>query len=337
MKRSPKLRILVVFDQGAPPPEDGNYSALMREVAFDTERFVIKSLTGMGHEVKPFGVFNDIHDLIEELRERTPDLVFNLCEAFNNDRNQEPNLVGLFELMKVRYTGAGPAALRLCKDKGLSKKILSYHRIPIPRFVVSRRRRPLKHLKRFTYPAFIKPLGLEGSEGIAQMSFAENERDCLDRVTFVHDSLKVDAIVEEYIDGRELYVGLLGNHRLQVLPPRELFFEQVPDGEPKFATFRAKWDEAYRKRWGIRSGPAREIPEPTRRRITEICRKVYRLFEIKGYARIDLRLNGRGEVVFLEANPNPSLSWWEDFAQSAKRANLEYDELIRRIVGLAEP
>ncbi|HXH29011.1 MAG TPA: ATP-grasp domain-containing protein [Candidatus Polarisedimenticolia bacterium] len=330
-----KLSILVVFDLGFPPPADHDYGAYLSDDAFETERHVTKALKGMGHEVKLFGVFNDIHPLIEELQTHPPDLVFNLCEGFNNDRGQEPNVAGLFELMNVRYTGAGPTALRLCKDKGLTKKILSYHRITIPRFVVSRRRRPLTRLRRFTYPAFIKPLGLEASEGIAQMSFADNEGDCLERVRFIHESLQVDAIVEEYIDGREIYVGILGNHHLHVLPPRELFFEQVPNGEPKFATFKAKWDQAYRKRWGIKSGPCKEIPEALRRRIGAVCRKVYRLFEIKGYARIDLRLNERGDVVFLEANPNPSLSLWEDFALAAKRANIEYDELVRRIVQLA--
>jgi D-alanine-D-alanine ligase len=330
-----RLRILVVFDLGFPPPAGHDYSAYLSDDAFETERQVSKALKGMGHEVKLFGVFNDIHQLIDELQLHPPDLVFNLCEGFNNDRGQEPNVVGLFELMNVRYTGAGPTALRICKDKGLTKKILSYHRIAIPRFKVSRRRRPLTRLRRFTYPAFIKPLGLEASEGIAQMSFADNERDCLDRVRFIHESLQADAIVEEYIDGREIYVGILGNHRLQVFPPRELFFEEVPDGEPKFATFKAKWDQAYRKRWGIKSGPCKEIPDATQRKIRSVCRKVYRLFEIKGYARIDLRLSSRGEVVFLEANPNPSLSLWEDFALAAKRMNIEYDELVRRIVLLA--
>ncbi|MFQ5878295.1 MAG: hypothetical protein ACE5JH_11540 [Acidobacteriota bacterium] len=330
-----RLNILVVFDLGIPPPADHDYERYLKDDSFETEHCVIRSLRGMGHQVRPFGVYDDIHGLIREIRERPPDLAFNLCEAFNKDRDQEPNIVGLFELMNVRYTGAGPTALRICKDKGLTKKILSYHRILIPRFVISRKARPIKRLRRFSYPAFIKPLGLEASEGIAQMSFADDERGCLDRVRFIHESLKVDAIVEEYIDGREIYVGILGNHHLQVLPPRELFFGQVPEGEPKFATFRAKWDENYRRRWGIKSGPAEEIPERTLRKMAEICKKVYRLFEIKGYARIDLRLNSRGEVVFLEANPNPSLSLYEDFALAAKRASVEYDDLIRRIVVLS--
>ena len=330
-----KLDVLVVFDLGEPPPPDHDYRGQLSTDAFETEWSVIRSLKNLGHHVRPFGLFNDIHELIRELQERPPDLVFNLCEAFNNDREQEPNIAGLFELMRVKYTGAGPSALQICKDKGLTKKILSYHRIQIPRFVISRKSRPLRRLRRFSYPAFIKPLGLEGSEGIAQMSFADDETGCLERVRFVHESLKVDAIVEEYIDGREIYIGILGNHHLHVLPPRELFFHQIPEGEPRFATFRAKWDAAYRKRWGIKSGPAREIPEKTLKSMAEMCRKVYRLFEIRGYARIDLRLNSKGEVVFLEANPNPSLSLYEDFALAAKIGKMEYEELILKIVQLS--
>jgi D-alanine-D-alanine ligase len=329
------LQILVVCDLGAPPPADQDYGERLKQDEFDTERSVLEALARLGHEARLFGVFDDIHALIEELRRRPPDLVFNLCEAFDRDRDHEPHLVGLFELLKIRYTGAPPAALRICKDKGLTKKILSYHRIPIPRFVVSHRARPLKRLRNFAFPAFIKPLGLEASEGIAQMSFADSEKDSLERVRFVHESLRVDAIIEEYIDGRELYVGLLGNHRIDVLPPRELFFREVPPGEPRFATFKAKWDEAYRKRWGIDSGPAGEIPPATLRDMNDMCRKVYRLFGIQGYARIDLRLKPDGEMVFLEANPNPSLADDEDFARAAQAADIGYDDLIGRILRLA--
>ncbi len=330
-----KLKILVMFDVGFAPPPDHDYAEDLEDDSYETENDVITTLRRQGHTVRPFGVYDDIHGLIQEIRANPPDVAFNLCEAFKGDRNLEPNVVGLLELMNVTYTGAGPAALRICKDKGLTKKILSYHRVPIPRFVVSRRSRPLRRLRHFAFPAFIKPLGLEASEGIAQMSFADDEAACLERVKFIHESLKVDAIIEEYIDGREIYVGVLGNNHLQVLPPRELFFAQIPEGEPKFATFRAKWDEKYRKRWGIKSGPAREIPARTKKKLTEICRKVYRLFEIRGYARIDLRLNTKGQLVFLEANPNPSLAEEEDFALAAKSGGLEYGRLIRKILRLA--
>src|SRR5262249_34914244 len=156
--------------------------------------------------------------------------------------------------------------------------------------------------------------------------------ECLERVRFLHENLGADAIVEEFIDGRELYVGVLGSRRPKVLPPQELFFDEIPEGEPRFATFKAKWDDRYRKKWGIRNGPAKEISEPVRRRLRLTCRKIYNLFQLSGYARIDLRLTPAGDLVFLEANPNPSLASGDDFARSAERAGLSYTRLISRLL-----
>jgi D-alanine-D-alanine ligase len=272
--------------------------------------------------------------LIQALEEDPPDLVFNLCEAFGNDRDFEPHVAALLELMKVPYTGAGVTPLRVCKDKSLTKKILSYHRVRVPRFVVSPKNKPLKGLGKFAFPAFIKPLALEASEGIAQLSLAENEKQALERVRYINEKLGVDAIIEEYIEGRELYVGVLGNERLMAFPPRELFFREVAEGEPKFATFRAKWDDEYRKKWGINTGAARGISTEMERQIAKLCKKIYRLLQMRGYGRIDLRLTPQGEVVFIEANPNPSIAREDDFARSAEKAGLDYEELIARILRL---
>jgi D-alanine-D-alanine ligase len=186
-----------------------------------------------------------------------------------------------------------------------------------------------------SFPAFIKPLKLEASEGITQLSFAENEKDALDRARFIHDKLGTDAIIEEYIEGRELYVGVLGNERLTVFPPRELFFKNVPEGEPKFATFKAKWDDNYRKKWGIDTGPAKALPKELAREVVETCKKVYRTFQLRGYARMDLRVTPEGEIFFLEANPNPTIARDEDFAQAAEKGGVGYDELIARILQLS--
>jgi D-alanine-D-alanine ligase len=328
------LDILVLVDVLIDPPEGQDYSELLRTEEWKNEAHILKALRALGHRPRIFGVRDDVLPLVRELTERKPDLVFNLCEGFGGDRRFEPHLVDLLELLGVRYTGAGPTALRVCKDKGMAKKILAFHHIRVPRFVTSRRVQPISSLPGFSYPAFIKPLDLEASEGIAQGSLADTERDALERVRFLHDKHEADAIVEEYVEGRELYVGVLGNERLTVFPPRELFFRKVPEGEPKFATFKAKWDDAYRKRWGIDTGPAAAIERPVMRQLTEVCKKVYRYFQLRGYARIDLRLTPRGEVVFLEANPNPTIAADEDFALSAKAGGLSFDELVARIVTL---
>jgi D-alanine-D-alanine ligase len=328
-------KILVLVDILMQPPKGHDYSEYIKTEEWKNEAHLMQSLKRLGHEARLFGIHDDIHPLMEEIRANRPDLVFNLCEAFRQNRHFEPHIADFLELVNVPYTGAGPTALRICKDKGLTKKILAFHHIRVPRFVVSRRAQPLKDLPGFPYPAFIKPLKLEASEGIAQLSFAENAKDALERVKFIHESLETDAIIEEYIDGRELYVSLVGNERLTVFPPRELFFKEVPDGEPKFASFKAKWDDNYRKKWGIRTGPAKELGRPLERHLTDLCKKVYRFFHLRGYARIDLRVTAGGDVVFIEANPNPTIAKDEDFALSAEKAGLSYDELISRIVNLA--
>jgi D-alanine-D-alanine ligase len=237
--------------------------------------------------------------------------------------------------MKVRYTGARPEGLMLCKDKALAKKLLAYHRVRVPHFVISPQQRPLKRLRRFIYPAFVKPVGEESSDGISKASFAKSEEEALERARFVHEKFKCDALIEEYIEGRELYLSVMGNRKLNVFPPREIFFNEVPADEPKFATFKAKWDDAYRKKWGIHNGAASELPAGLEEKLARLARKVYRVLKIRGLGRIDVRLTAAGEIAIIEANPNPSLAREDDFAQAASAAGLEYDVLIQKILDTA--
>jgi D-alanine-D-alanine ligase len=190
-------------------------------------------------------------------------------------------------------------------------------------------------LRHIEYPAFIKPLQLESSEGISQYSFAPTEKDALSRMKYVHERLGVDAIIEEYIEGRELYVSILGNEKLTVMPIRELLFREVPEGEPKFATFKAKWSEDYRKRWGISSDYAQGLDPALEARILEACKRIYRHLKMRSYGRIDLRVKANGEIYFIEANPNPSIAADEDFALSAAKAGIPYEELIAKILSLS--
>lgn len=330
-------RVLVVFDLPEPPPQDQNYKEELKTFEWECEADVIHTLEKkLGFEVKAFGVFDNVHPLIEEIKLFQPNIIFNMCESFRNERNYEPNIAGLYELLGVPYTGASPYALRICQDKSLTKKILAFNGIRVPEFTAYRRKKPIGSLKDFPYPAIIKPLGFEGSEGIAQTSLAENEKDCLERVQFVHESLDADAIVEEFIEGREIYVSIMGQGKIQAFPPREIFFHQVPEGEPKFATYNAKWDLQYRKKWGIRNGPANALPEQTEKKLFRDARAIYKLFRIESYARIDFRITAGGEVVFLEANPNPNLTSDEDFAKSALKAGVEYPDLIGKILSMGE-
>jgi D-alanine-D-alanine ligase len=330
----PAVKILVLFDLYRRPGPDERFSPskLDREEDKPTEADVLRALKRLGHETDTLPVFDNVPDILEKLSSFRPDVVFNLSESFLANRGQEPNIPALLELMKVRYTGSGPGALMLCKDKSLAKKILHYHRVRVARGVVSTRRRPLQRLRRLMFPAFVKPVGEEGSDGIAQASFVRDEEEALERARFVHERIKTDALIEEYIEGRELYVGVLRSRQIDVFPPREIFFTKVPEDAPKFATFSAKWDEAYRKKWGIKNGDAGELPDGVADRLQELARTVGRVLKIRGPGRVDVRLTPDNELVVIEANPNPSLAHDEDFAQAALKAGIEYDALVQRIL-----
>ena len=331
------MKVLVLFDLARPAGPDETFSArtLKQQEDKPTEADVLRCLRRLNHEVEILAVCDDVIAIIDKLKAFAPDVVFNLLESFHHDRSHESNVPALLDLMKVPYTGVGPEALLLCKDKALAKKVLAYHRVRLARFVVSYRDRPLRRLRRFVYPAFVKPLGEESSDGISKASFVRNEQEALERARFIHEKLDCDALVEEYIEGRELYVSVMGKQRLTVFPPREIFFEQVPEDVPRFATFKAKWDDAYRKRWGIRNGPAKPLPEGAESKLAFVARKVSRLLKIRGHGRIDVRLTPGGEIVFIEANPNPSLAQEDDFAQSAAAVGISYDALIERILDAA--
>src|SRR5438046_10017021 len=226
----------------------------------------------------------------------------------------------------------GSTGLTTCKHKSILKKILRYHGIQVPHFVVVTRRQPNGRPKQLKFPMLVKPVKEEASYGISQASFDETDEQFRERVVFVHEKYASDAIAEEYIEGRELYVGLMGNVRLTVFPIRELVFRDVPPNEPKIATYKAKWDEEYRKRWGLQNQFAEGLDPALVARIEDTCKRIYRLLTIDGYARIDLRLTADNEVYFIEANPNPILAEDEDFALSADKAGLPYPKLIDRII-----
>jgi D-alanine-D-alanine ligase len=331
------VKILVLFDVGYRAAAVGGFSpqALKEEEDKPTEADVLACLQRLGHEVDTLAVFDDVVCMVEKLKSFAPEVVFNLTESFRSNRAHEPNIPALLELMRVKYTGARPDGLMLCKDKALAKKVLAYHRVRVPHFVISTELRPLKRLRRFIYPAFVKPVGEESSDGIAKASFAKSEEEALERARFIHEKFHCDALIEEYIEGRELYLSVMGNRKLSVFPPREIFFHDVPEDMPKFATFKAKWDDTYRKKWGIQNGPANELPEGVAETLARLARKVYRVLKITGFGRVDVRLTQAGEVVVIEANPNPALDCEGDFALAAGAAGLPYDVLIQKILDTA--
>ena len=329
-----KIKILALFDALAPTRIDSDLTEYLKSEDRKTEANVLAALDQLGYEKDHLAIFDDLDLLRQKLQLFQPDVIFNLADQFNNNRAFDQNIVSFLEMHGLPFTGCGSTGLTLCKNKAISKKILSYHRIHVPNFVTIARGKRIARPKPLKFPILVKPLKEEASLGISQASFVENDDQFKERVEFIHDKYDNDVIAEEYIEGRELYVSILGNHRLDVFPIRELVFKEVPPDEPKIATYRAKWDEEYRKRWGLKNQFAHALDPAVTRDIEQTCKRIYRLLTIDGYARIDLRLTPDNKVYFIEANPNPIIAEDEDFAQSAAKANVAYPQLIERIVRL---
>jgi D-alanine-D-alanine ligase len=245
----------------------------------------------------------------------------------------DQHVVSYLELLHQPYTGCNPRGLVLARDKALSKKLLHYHRIPVPEFHVFPRGRKIRRPKRLAFPLFVKSATEEASWGISQASVVNDEERLAERVAFIHRQTESDAIAEQFIDGRELYVGMIGNQRLWTFPIWELHFKKAAD-MPVIATTKVKWDVAYQKRLGVTTSAAKDLPEGAEARILKICKRAYRILDLSGYARMDLRMTPEGRVYVLEANPNPQLGYGEDFAESAEAAGISYEDLLQRILNL---
>jgi D-alanine-D-alanine ligase len=327
-----KLRILALVHEHLVPPEDTT-GLDVREAEWKMEYDVIETLREIGHNVRVLGVHDELTGIRASVAAFKPHIVFNLMEAFAGITTFDQNVVSYLELLRTPYTGCNPRGLILARDKALSKKLLAYHRIPVPDFTVVRRGRKPQLSKRLDYPLIVKSLFFEASTGISQASVVENDEQLARRVQFIHDSLGTAAIVERFVDGRELYVGVLGNERLQVFPVWEMSFAHMPDNRWRIATERVKWSTQYQKKHGIMTDAA-QLDAEVLDRIQRIASRAYRALDLNGYARIDLRLDEEGRPFVLEANPNPNLAYGEDFAESAEVSGLAYESLLERIVTL---
>ena len=329
-----KLKVLVLFDGVQPTPIDADLSEEMKTEEWETEANVMAALKELGHTAEHLAIFDDVDLVRQKMESFQPDVLFNLVEQFKNNPGFDQNIVSLLEMQGVPFTGCGSTGLTLCKHKGISKKILGHHGILTPNFMVVPRGQRSGGPRQLKFPILVKPVKEEASYGISRNSFVQNDEQLRERIAFVHEKYKSDAIAEEYIEGRELYVSIMGNTRLTVLPIRELMFREIPANEPRIATYKAKWDEKYRKRWGLEGQFAEKLDLALVNEIEKMCKDIYRLLTIDGYARIDLRLTAENKPYFIEANPNPHLAADEDFAQSALKAGLKYTELIQAIISL---
>lgn len=328
------VRVLLLTNADCVPPADVVEAPQDRIPRWRTEFDVLSTLRSLGHEVRVLGVAGDLAPLREALDAFRPDVVFVMIEEFAGRTDAVPYVVGYLDLVGQPYTGCCPDGLLLASGKALQKKILRHHRIPVPDFAVFPRGAAVRRPPRLPFPLIVKSTTAHGSIGIAQASVVADDKRLRERVEYIHDEVETDAIVEQYIDGRELYVGLIGNQRVQTLPVWELIFEKLPPGSAAIATERMKWDVRYQNKLGIDSRPAADLPDGLVASIRALCRRAFRALRFTGYARMDLRLSPEGEVYLLECNPNPNLAYGDDFAASADLAGLPYARLVERIVAL---
>jgi len=328
-----KLKVLVLMHENLVPPADITGLSEKQLADFRTEWDVIVALEELGHDVFKLGVGDDLGPIRRAFAELLPDIAFNLLVHFHGVAVYDQHVVSYLELLRKRYTGCNPSGLMLARDKALSKQLLAFHRIRVPRHAVFPLGRKPRRPRQLDYPLVVKSLYEEASLGISQASLVTSDEKLEERVLFMHETFGVDVIAEEYIEGRELYVGVVGNRRLHAFPVWELILDQLPDKAPRIATRKVKWDLAYQKKYHIDTAAA-ELPPGTAEQINKTCTRIYRVLKMSGYARIDLRLAADGKVYVLEANPNPDLQKAEDFAQSALAEGVEYPVLIQRIVNL---
>lgn len=329
-----RKRILVLVHEDLVPPDSlsGLTPDEINEVR--TEDDVIEGLRALGHEVVVLGLYEELAPLRKALAEFKPHVAFNLLEEFRGQPVLDYHIVAYLVLRGVAYTGCNPRGLVIGRDKALSKKILHYHRIRVPRFATFPRRRKVKRPRQLEFPLIVKSQIEEASHGIAQASVVHNDETFAERVHFIHENIKTAAIAEQYIDGREISVSVVGNQRLQTMPPWELILDGLPEDAHRIATRKVKFDLEYQERHGIDIGLAKNLTDEQVARLSRTSKRICRRLGIDGYARIDYRLAADGKLYFLEANPNPDIAEEEEIASSAKAAGLSYGQLLQRFVNL---
>lgn len=295
---------------------------------------VARTLRSLGHRVSILGAHGDVKRLIAGLSRRRPELVFNLMEMFADNVFGDIPVTGLLDLLGLRYTGSGPGELYLSQDKGLTKKMLAFDGILYPRFAVfSKQQGSFETGGNLRMPLFVKPLRSDSSLGIGGKSLVHDAVALMERVTAIRKELNDSALAEEYIEGREFYVGVLGNGQPKALPPIEVDFTGFPEGVPKVLDSKAKWDENSKEYKGTKSVLA-NLPDELRAKLQKVAVDAFRALRVRDYGRVDLRLTDTGDIYVLEVNASCYLERSSEFAMSAAAAGLDYPRLIEKIVNL---
>lgn len=295
---------------------------------------VAAALRKSGHRASIFGVHDDLKKLVTGLSRRKPDLVFNLLESFGDNLGGDVAVAGMLDLLGLRYTGSGPGELFLRQDKGLAKKVFAFENILYPHFAVFGKDADLETAGQLRMPLFVKPLTADASIGIDGDSLVRDAISLMKRVVTIHEKVKDSALVEEYIEGREFYVGVLGNREPIAFPPIEMDFSGLPEGMPHILGSKAKWVKSSAEYKGTKSVLA-DVPDELRAKLQKAALDAYRALRVRDYGRVDLRLTETGDIYVIEVNANCYLESGSEFATAAAAAGIEYPELVNRIVELA--
>jgi D-alanine-D-alanine ligase len=296
------------------------------------------ALRASGHTCQRLAVDDAVQPLIDSLTKETPDLVFNLAESFRGKSALESNVAALLNLLDLRYTGSSPAGLILAGDKILTKKVLAFHGIQSAKFATVYRGQ-VDWAGDINFPLLVKPPQEDASLGITQKSIVNNVKELLDVMGGTQQEYQSPVLVEEFIEGREFYVGVLGNSKVEPLPLIELDFSNFPAELPKIASWEAKWGDAGDEKGaefeGTKAIFPTDIAEDLAKKIQQVAIDSFQALRLRDYARIDLRVTATGEVYVIEANPNCYLEQKSEFARAAEKSGLDYTALIGRIVELA--
>ena len=294
---------------------------------------IFEALKKLGHEPSYLVLDGEDKSLLSLAKHET-DLFFNLVESYAGDDTLEMHVAGFLDLLGKPYTGAGPQGLYLAQDKGVAKKLFQFYGIRTPYFATCYQGK-LDHSQDISFPLIIKPVSEDGSLGIDKGAVVGSVKELMERIHYVQEEFKCPALIEEYIEGREIYAGILGNQNPEVLPLVELDLSRLPEGMPKVAGMEVKWEkdsEAYKV---TKSAPVEDLKEETHDLLCSTALNAYRVLKLRDYGRIDMRLTDKGEVYLIEANPNPWLSSNSEFFMAAKKSGRSYADMIEQIIQLA--
>ncbi len=327
-------KILVILHPSLNPSDQIIKSIDRDKYSWMCEYDVINTLKLLGHKVFIQEVEFKLASIKNAIEKFKPDVVFNLLEQLNNEAVMDSNIVAYLETLNIPYTGCSSRALMIARDKALSKKIFSYHGVLTPKFEIYPLKSKRKIKSTLKFPQIVKCLNEEASLGISKSSIVYNNAELTKRVGFIHRKFQTHALVEEFIEGKEYFVGILGTDKIKTFPVWELVYKNIKNPEKEIYSENAKFNESYRQRLGIDSKKAK-ISDHLEKKIKSIAREVYKILKLDSYARIDFRVTRDSKIYVLEANSNPNLAIDDEFALSAIAQGISYSELIQKLINQA--